>query len=260
MKCRYFSPSVAPILLHPALEKLNHLQLVSIEVQLLYRYLRFTEYLETQLVNKVILDISNDHYQLHFSKAIKEEAYKIYCDEAFHTLQAADMTEQIRNISEIEPLPLRIELEDRITELKLDFREELVPYFDLFFVAVAENLVSQELNGCVKDKSMHPQIANLMRDHAKDEVSHAIFFKAVMKDLYQNLGVKLFEELASKIPAFLKAYLIPSRENLELIFQPHLSIAGCNELMNDWYEEKNIDNFIRNSSVNLIKTVMSIQK
>ena len=70
----FFSPSVSPILAFDLLKNLPVDSLKYLEVQLLYRYLSFTEYLETKLVNTEILKISNDDYNLGFSQKIKINA------------------------------------------------------------------------------------------------------------------------------------------------------------------------------------------
>jgi hypothetical protein len=254
----YFSPAVAPILSHPAISTLSSARLMEAEVQLLYKYLKFTEYLETRQVNKVILSISTDEYNLDFPDCLKEQAYKIYCDEAYHALQATDMAAQILSVTGIKSLDFEIELESRLEQIESSFPTELKLYFDLFFVAIAENLVSQELNGCVKDKAIHPEISNLLCDHAKDEVAHAIFFRQVLQHLHKGLGAGRFKILADYLPAFLYAYLVPSRTNLEMIFNPHMKREVCEALMNDWYQPENIDAIVTQSSVSLRKVIVQL--
>ena len=204
-QCRFFSPALAPILQHPYLEYLYQEQLRSIEVQLLYYYLRFTEYLETQLVNPVILSIINDDFPIDFSQRIKDVAYKIYCDEAYHALQSHDMIRQIIYVAKEKPIDLQIVIKSRLEKLKMEIDPNLLSLFDLFFVCVAETLVSHELGSHTKDKTLHSAIRAIMQDHARDEASHALFFREIMFVLKDQLSKNDFQSFLNYIPKFLEA-------------------------------------------------------
>ena len=256
---RYFSTTVAPLLTHEVFFDLSIDRLQEVEIQLLYKYLRFTEYLETKLVNKVILKIFNDEYSLGFPDKLRKEAYKIYCDEAYHALQAADMIEQIEEVSGVAPLKIPVDIDAELKQLEAIFPTEIAPYFDLFFVSVAENLVSQELNGYIKDKSIHPQILALMRDHARDEMAHAQFFRDIMHQIYLQIGEQLFEQFVGYIPQFLEAYLIPSSERMHQLLKQQLDEHQCQKVISYYLAPEQVHLFLQKSSVELYKAVNKIR-
>ncbi len=254
----FFSPAVAPILSHTLIQSLQNSSILEIEIQLLYKYLKFTEYLETRMVNKVIVSISNDTDGLDFPEELRKQAYKIYCDEAYHALQASDMCEQVRSVTGVTAIPMMIELERELDYLKSGYPVAIRNYFDLLFVAVSENLVSNELNGCMKDHSIHTEIINLIRDHARDEVAHAIFFRHVLVHISKKLGRESFRLFVESLNSLLWAYLIPDRHNLELILQKHLGDEQCQRLLDEWLSNENCQKIVDRCSTDFRKVVLEI--
>lgn len=257
---KFFSSNIAPILSHPLIAKLPDNIIRKIEVQFLYAYLQFTEYLETHLVNKAILSIINDDFTIKFDSILKIEGYKIYCDEAYHALQANDMLNQVTEITREYPLNLQIPLKSRLLNIENNFPRNLLEFFELFFVCVAETLVSQELREHMKDKSIHPAIQGIMGDHAKDEASHALFFKEVMIFLKKEQFDQDFKVFINHIPAFLKAYLIPDRTNIKTILSPYLKTNAIREVLNESLIPKKVANYVSKSSTMLNKTISEINK
>ena len=255
-----FSSNLAPILAHSLVTALPGETARKIEAQFLYYYLQFTEFLETCLVNKVILSIINDEFPIKFDEAIKNEAFKIYCDEAYHAQQARDTICQVKNVSNKEPLNLPIALKNRLTFLSDSFPTHMLPYFDLLFVCVAETLVSQELREHMKDKSIHPGIQDIMRDHAKDEASHALFFKEVMICLKRYFSIEDYKFFLNIIPAFLEAYLRPEKGNLQLIFESYIDAASIETIISDSMDAGTMGTLIFNSSKTLRRFIMEIEK
>jgi hypothetical protein len=257
---RLFSPNLAPALAHPIVLTIPDSEMRKVEAQFLFYYLQFTEYLETCLVNKVIIAIINDDFPLIFDVSLKNDAFKIYCDEAYHAQQSRDIICQIKKVSDERPLDLPIVLKSRLCLLKTNCPNHLLPFFDLFFVCVAETLVSQELREHVKDKSIHSGIQDIMRDHAKDEVSHALFFKEIMKVLKQKFSKEDYGFFLESIPHFLAAYLEPDRINLRNIFEPYLSEESITIMLNDCLRPENMEVLIFNSSKMLRRNMLEIEK
>lgn len=255
---RFFSASVSPLLDLGFFKELNFEEQRAIEIQLLYRYLEFTEYLETKLVNPQILKIADDQFGLGLSKKVKINAYKIYCDEAFHALQACNMSDQVNEITGVSSIGFNIDLNKQLEALKDAASKEIQEYFYLFFVAVSECLVSQELRGYIRDESIHSDIFALMRDHARDEAVHALFFVEILEILYRKLGEKTFLEFVEIIPAMLRIYLIPEAEVIQRIMNESTidDHRITTELINDIYS----DGFIQNSGAFLYDHVDRILK
>lgn len=257
-KSRFFSPSVSPILNLAFIDELSDREIRFIEIQLLYRYLEFTEYLETQLVNPEILKIANDSYELDFPQKMKVNAYKIYCDEAFHALQAFNMMDQIHQLTNVSSLSFNVDLSNRLQPLKESWPASIQTYFPLFFVAVSECLVSQELNGYVKDQTIHSEIVALMRDHARDEAVHAAFFVEVLEWLYAKLGRQTFLFFVDIIPEMLKAYLLPNEGDIKQILMQLEKPQLVEKLTSKVVKEKYSEEFMSNCSTCLTNNVSRI--
>ncbi|MCP4438820.1 MAG: diiron oxygenase [Aureispira sp.] len=257
---KFFSKNLAPILGHPTIDCLDTEKRSKIEIQCLYQYLQFTEYLETALVNKVILKIMNNAYKITFMPQIKQSAYKIYCDEAYHALQAHDTIKQITTISGQKPLQLPIVIGSRLEQLKQACPITIRPIFDLFFVCVAETLVSQELREHMKDQQIHESIQAIMRDHAKDEATHALFFKEVLIHLKQQLPATSYQWFLETVPKFLEAYLLPNAENLTKILMPYLNHKELEDVLAVTLEPKTTERFIAQAATQLYRILKDIEK
>lgn len=255
---RFLSSSVSPILNLECITELNQSEIRFVEIQLLYRYLAFTEYLETKLVNPQILEIANDSYGLGFPQIVKINAYKIYCDEAFHVLQAFNMIDQIHQLTQVLPLAFNVDINDRLKQLEKEFHPSVRAYFSLFFVAVSECLVSQELNGYVKDQSIHSEILALMRDHARDEALHAAFFVNILEHLHQKLGPEKFNHFVEMIPKMLEAYLLPNEEDIKLILEQLKTPSVVDKFTSKAVRENYSEAFMSNSSTYLTSHVSRI--
>lgn len=248
---KFFSARLAPFLNHPQLQALPSDQLRNIEIQLLYQYLQFTEYLETAWVNKVMEQIMNKKLPLQIPAPLHQEAYKIYCDEAYHALQAHDTMIQLEKISQKKPLVLAIPLKKRLQQLRKACPEHLQDLFELFFVCVSETLVSQELSEYDNDPTIHPDIQSIMHDHALDEATHALFFKEVIQLLKKQLPLEDFNWFAKHISIFAGSYLYPCEKNLQKIFQQDNKDIALEELMAFIFDEQNLTNKSRKASVQL---------
>lgn len=257
-KSRFFSPSVSPLLNLNFIKELSDGDLKYIEIQLLYRYLEFTEYLETKLVNPELLKIVNDDYGIGFPQLMRVNAYKIYCDEAFHALQAFNMIDQVHQTTGVSSLNYNIDLKDRLDSLEEAMHPSIKDYFKLFFVTVSECLVSQELNGYVKDESVHTEVISLMRDHAKDEAFHAAFFVEVLTFLHKKLGRINFQYFVDLIPDMLVAYLLPDEGDIKRILLQLDNPEIIEKITSEEIKKQYTDAFMANSATYLNKNVSRI--
>jgi hypothetical protein len=91
-----FSPDLVPLAAHPLVRALPPRAFERVLIQHLYRYLDFTAKLEHLVVNRTVLGIAHDTIGVELPEAMRFDAYKIYCDEAFHALFSADLARQVR--------------------------------------------------------------------------------------------------------------------------------------------------------------------
>ena len=91
----FFSTNLTPAAGHPLVIGYGKAAVDELLVRRLYAYLDFTTILEQEIVNPVVLRLSRDSFGLELRAAMKFDAHRIYCDEAYHALFSADMKRQV---------------------------------------------------------------------------------------------------------------------------------------------------------------------
>ncbi|MGH9760902.1 MAG: diiron oxygenase, partial [Blastocatellia bacterium] len=81
----YFSPGLVPIVGHPRIREMGQAAIRAILAQHLYGYLDFTTRFEVEVVNAATQEIAKGNAGLSLPEEMKFDAYKIYCDEAYHS-------------------------------------------------------------------------------------------------------------------------------------------------------------------------------
>src|SRR5947209_14449067 len=92
----YFSPDLVPIVRHPLVVKLGPAVRREILIQHLYNYFDFTSCFEVEVVNWGVQRIFLKKTGFELPQEMLLDAYKIYCDEAYHSLFSADLKSQIQ--------------------------------------------------------------------------------------------------------------------------------------------------------------------
>lgn len=142
----YFSPDLVPVTRHHLVKSLPVPAYRALLVQHLYRYLDFTAKLESLAVNPVVLGIAHGTAGIDLPESMRFDAYKIYCDEAYHTLFSADLSRQVQEASGVVPvLPGRPFSLRRLTEFREELSDDYRGLLDLMFVVVSETLISSTL-------------------------------------------------------------------------------------------------------------------
>src|SRR5262245_30474555 len=90
-----FPPELAPVMHHRAVRALDPRMQRELLMQHLFSYLTFTDRLEDEVVNRSARRIATAAIDLDVSQSMRLDAYKIYCDEGYHSLFSADLTAQL---------------------------------------------------------------------------------------------------------------------------------------------------------------------
>src|SRR6185503_14613370 len=101
----YFSPALVPIINHPLIVRLGPEARRRLVIQHLYHYLDFTANFEIEVVNRVAQRIAFGKVIPGLPKAMLFDAYKVYCDEGFHSVFTVDIKHQVEDATGIPPLP-----------------------------------------------------------------------------------------------------------------------------------------------------------
>ncbi len=206
----YFSPDLVPIARHHLVQELDDRTLEGVLIQHLYRYLDFTAKLESLVVNRTALAIANGSIGFGLPEEMRFDAYKIYCDEAYHTLFSADLARQVERRTGVAPrLPEQPYFLTRLARLL----ESLPPSERLLartlFVVVSETLISASLAEVPSSDDVVGAVSRTVRDHAGDEGRHHAYFAMFLTHLWGRLSRPERRSAGRIVPSLIAAFLQP---------------------------------------------------
>jgi hypothetical protein len=206
----YFSPALVPIINHPLIVGLGPEARRTLLIQHLYHYLDFTANFEIEVVNRVAQRIAFGKLILGLPKAMLFDAYKVYCDEGFHSVFSMDIKLQVEAATGVKPLPYNfLEFLNRLNEARKGVPANLKPVSGLLIVIVFETLISLILNQIPKDKQVISAVRDMVADHADDEAKHHSFFSNLFDILWPRLSNKQQSILGPLLPHFIIKSLEP---------------------------------------------------
>jgi len=206
----FFSPDLVPVARHSLVRALPPAQFRNLLVQHLYRYLDFTARLEHVVVNRTVLGIAHDTLGLRLPEPMRLDAFKIYCDEAYHALFSADLIIQVRDATGVRPaLPREPFFLHRLAAVRQDADERTRPLVDLMFVIISETLISATLAEVPDDPEVAGAVREVLRDHLGDEGRHHRYFALFLRQLWGQLDAGDRRAAALLVPALVDCFLRP---------------------------------------------------
>lgn len=206
----FFPPELAPESLHSIVHNLGDRARQEILIQRLYTCFQAVAQLEQDQINRVILKVAQRKIGVSLPWDIAFDAYKIYTDEAYHSLCSVDLAHQIELATRVKPHPLGISRSlARLEELTLTVPQDLRLFADIFATCICEMLVTSLLS----DIASHPQIVSTVRevvtDHLEDEEKHFAYFAKLLEYLWTLLDERGHQEIGILLPQFILAFLEP---------------------------------------------------
>jgi hypothetical protein len=190
----FYPQRLVPYLAHEALADLPESQRRELTIRHLYQFLMSTTHLETRVVNTTAELIANNRAGLDLPNSVRLDAFKVYCDEGYHSLYSLDLADQIASATGVAIPPSNY---GRIVDWLQETGRRLLPD-EPALVPLLQTVVFETLITAVRD---------LTRDHAKDEGHHHRFFAQFFHDLWANLDHRLREPVAHALPALVRACL-----------------------------------------------------
>lgn len=205
-----FSPDLVPLAQHELVRALPPAVFDAVLTQHLYRYLHFTVWLEHLVVNRTVLGIAHGGCGVDLPDEMVLDAYKIYCDEAYHAVAAADLLRQVRDRTGIRSLATgRPYFATRLAEIQESVAPELRTLVELLFVICSETLISATLADVPDDGRVHAAVRETIRDHAQDEGRHHAYFAEFLRFLWGRLDRSVRRAAALVVPDLVLAFLRP---------------------------------------------------
>ncbi|WP_369173400.1 diiron oxygenase [Streptomyces sp. R28] len=206
----YFSPDLVPIAHHPLVKGLPAGCFEEVLVQHLYRYLDFTARLEYVVVNRTVLGIAQGSVGVELPEEMRFDAYKIYCDEAYHTLFSADLSRQVQQRTRVVPrLPDEPYFLVRLREILEELPSQDRALAEMLFVIVSETLISASLAEVPERSDVVAAVRSTVRDHASDEGRHHAYFAAFLRYLWGQLSASERRRSGLLVPRLIETFLQP---------------------------------------------------
>lgn len=243
----FFSPELVPLAQHPVITELRPELFDEVLVRQLLRYLHFTAVLENLVVNRTILGIAHGSIAVDIPDEMRMDAFKLYCDEAYHALFSADMTRQIEEATGIrsnearEPYFLV-----RLRELLAEAPENLAPLIEILFVVVSETLISAQLSEIPSSAQLVPAIQEVIQDHARDEGRHHAYFVAYLRYLWGALDSRQRRAAALFVPRLIRIFVDPDACSIQQELTGYgISRDGSRQILDEIFPEKLVSEHAR---------------
>ncbi|MGW4114084.1 diiron oxygenase [Actinosynnema sp. NPDC004786] len=197
-----------PHLAHEAVAALPERARRDLTIRHLYQFLLSTAHLETRIVNRAAELIANNRSGVDLPVQSRLDAFKVYCDEGYHSLYSLDLADQIARETGVALPPWDYGgFVDALEDVGARLLPDAPAVVPLLQVVVFETLVTAVLNEIPNDPTVLTVVRDLTRDHAKDEGHHHRFFADFFHRLWTQLDTGLREPVAHALPALVKACL-----------------------------------------------------
>ncbi|MDT3397229.1 diiron oxygenase [Streptomyces sp. B1866] len=204
----FFPAALVPYLAHEGLRGLPPERVRELTIRHLYQFLLSTAHLETRVVNSGAERIANGRAGVDLPFADRIDAYKVYCDEGYHSLYSLDLADQIAAVTRV-PVP-DWDYGGFVARLA-EAGRALLPgepvLAQLLQVVVFETLITAVLNELPNDTTVVTAVRDVTRDHARDEGQHHRFFSAFFHRLWAGLDTSLRARVAHALPPMVHACL-----------------------------------------------------
>lgn len=211
-----FPMELVPIASHPLVQRLGPEVLAEILARQMYRYLHFTAKLEYLVVNHVVLGIANGDVQVPIPEEMRFDAFRIYCDEAYHAYFSVDLIRQAEKLTKFTAVETQTEpyFLSRLRALQNKHDANLASLVELVFTIVSETLISATLTDVARGSNIDPAVTDTVRDHALDEGRHHAYFAAYLRYLWGSLSAKERIFAGRLFPQLIDVFLDPDRDSI----------------------------------------------
>lgn len=258
-----FSPDLVPLASHPLIAGLRDERADlyrEVIVRHLYRYLDFTAKLEHLVVNRTVLGIAHGTIGIRLPDAMRLDAYKIYCDEAYHALFSADLARQVKDLTGVRAeLPREPYFVTRLERFLEESPDDLRALTEILFVIVSETLISAQLSEMSSDQRVAPAVRETVRDHALDEGRHHAYFAIFLRHLWGQLTPATRKRAALQVPRLIRIFVdpdIPSVEN-EIIGYG-LSRDAAKQVVGELFPDRAVSSYARAVAQQTIRHFSSV--
>jgi para-aminobenzoate N-oxygenase AurF len=210
----FFSAELTPSAAHPLVVCRGGPDVQELLTRRLYSYLDFTTILEQEIVNPVVLRLSRDAYGLTLSDDMRFDAYRIYCDEAYHALFSVDIKRQVEACTGINASGTIRQpyFAHTIRRVKASLPSNLGTLAELCAAIVSETLISGSLTKIPSDPTVAKVVRETISDHAMDERTHHAYFSKVLDVVWPQIDSTTQQLLSPYFADLILGFLVPDEQ------------------------------------------------
>jgi len=176
----------------------------------LFRYLHFTAKLEHLVVNRTVLSLAHETIGLELPDWMRLDAHKIYCDEGYHALVAAELAATVAEQHDLaEARKATPYFMRRLAELIDSVEPDLGPLLEILFVVCSETLISGTLSHAAEAPEVPEAVREALSQHAHDERRHHAYFAELLRHIWPQLTRSSQRKAGALVPALIDAFLRP---------------------------------------------------
>lgn len=236
---RLFPRDLVPVSLHPLVEEGTPEIVGRLVARHLLRYLDFTAKLEHLVVNRTALSFAQGMTGFEVPDDMRLDAYRIYCDEAYHALFSATLSAEVSQLTAIsgdeETAPYFLR---RLDQILASCDGTLAPLIEILFVICSETLISSTLLQVGASDDVDRTVQAVIDDHARDESRHHAYFAAVLRQIWPQLSRSAQRDAGPMVPALIQAFLFPDLVDLESELVGYgFTPDQAKEILSDTYPE-----------------------
>jgi hypothetical protein len=231
-----FPRQLAPILNHPFLATAPPEVIRDALQQHLFAYLSFTDRLEHEVVNRTVRCLATGSSGLRIPPSMRLQCYKVYCDEAYHSLCCADLIFQFQ-------LHTGFAFENGSGHPAINFyysqlancEPEMRSWAELFFVIVSETLISNTLSVLSNYKNLMSCVRQVVRDHAHDEARHRALFAHLCPIAWDQVPARFRRQLGLLLPGYIRCFLAHDISAIKIFLMRNFSHNKTLEVLAESY-------------------------
>ncbi|MCU7726627.1 diiron oxygenase [Actinoplanes sp. KI2] len=197
----FFPAALVPYLEHDLVRERAPGQREVLTVRHLYQFLLATTHLETRVVNRGAERIANNRIGVPVGGQLRMDAFKVYCDEGYHSLYSLDLARQVEAATGTALPDWDFGgFADRLDATAAALLPGAEVLAQLLQVVVFETLITSVLNELPADPTVVTTVRDLARDHARDEGRHHRYFAGFFRHLWTHLDAPTRARAAVALP------------------------------------------------------------
>lgn len=203
-----FPVEMKPLLGHPAMLAQPQSTQRFIHAQAFHKYLHDVCLTETDVVNRVAVDIAYGRSIRVFEAETATEALAILVDEAFHSYMARLFSNKVSLATGIAPIPMpaRNALINAYEDIAHDLDDSSAALSRFLCCCLSESTFTKEILVASRLDGYDPGFRRLMEYHLADEGRHYGYFRRALAWVWPRLDESEREMAATLLPAIIATY------------------------------------------------------